>query len=484
MPSRRKSASPADSTAVVPLYAYQRRWINDKSRFKIAVKSVQIGWTWAMALELAFDMMQARTTWLWMSGSQRQSREAAEYTKTHLQAMGVAGAALDIDVEEFFGKTQALVDRVVMPNGSRAFFLPANPNTARGFAGNVVLDEFAIHESAREIWAAMVGRISRGYKLRVFSSPKGAVGKFWDLARQCKLDNGVAPDPNPARRGVWSAHWVDLPMAKADGCPIDAEELREAMGDDDLYAQECLCQFLDAESQLIPSEMIEVATSPRATLELAADYRPAALYMGTDVGRVRDLTVHAGVEQVAESFVTRFVDVQRKATFAAQKARIEEYLPLVRRHAMDATGIGMQQAEELLAEFPAKCEPVEFNLEIKSSMALGLKRLFEERRIEIPDDRELKSDLKAIKRIITDAGNVRYDARRSENGHGDRFWALALAVHASDGTAMPLSDGVCVGRGRVTAAGADSASMPRGDWFYPDHSSDRNASIGRFGGVL
>src|SRR6185437_6731771 len=377
-------------------------------------------------------LLVAKQTWLWMSASQRQSREAAEYTKTQITAMG-AVARLDLDAEEFFGKTRTLVDRVVMTNGSRAFFLPANPDTARGFAGNVVLDEFAIHQNPKAIWAAMFGRVSRGYRLRVLSSPKGAIGKFFDLARMLGLDGGLRPAAQPVAARGWSGHWTDVHMAVADGAPLDVEQLREAMGDDDLFAQEYLCQFLDAEKQLIPTELIESAVSGRATMALPSDFRASGpVYMGTDVALRRDLTVHALLELLGENYVVRAIDCQRKATFAAQKARMKEFLPLVRRHAIDASGLGMQNAEELHREYPAKCEPVEYTADVKSHLMLGAKRLFEDRRIEIPDDRDLKADLKAVKRIITESGGIRYDARRTDNGHSDRANAIALAWHASD----------------------------------------------------
>ena len=39
---------------------------------------------------------------------------------------------------------------------------------------------------------------------------------------------------------------------------------------------------------------------------------------------------------------------------------------------------------------------------------------------------------------MTAAGNIRFSADRSENGHSDRFWALALALHAKG-----RNDGPC-----------------------------------------
>ena len=46
------------------------------------------------------------------------------------------------------------------------------------------------------------------------------------------------------------------------------------------------------------------------------------------------------------------------------------------------------------------------------------------------------------------AGNIRFSADRGENGHSDRFWALALALHAAGDAAS----GPC----RMEGAGEDS----------------------------
>ena len=51
--------------------------------------------------------------------------------------------------------------------------------------------------------------------------------------------------------------------------------------------------------------------------------------------------------------------------------------------------------------------------------------------LRIPDDKLVRSDLRAIKKGTTSAGHVRFTADRGKNGHSDRFWALALALHAS-----------------------------------------------------
>jgi len=47
------------------------------------------------------------------------------------------------------------------------------------------------------------------------------------------------------------------------------------------------------------------------------------------------------------------------------------------------------------------------------------------------EDDKLKSDLRAIRKEVTASGNVRFAADRGVNGHADRFWGLALALHAA-----------------------------------------------------
>jgi len=51
--------------------------------------------------------------------------------------------------------------------------------------------------------------------------------------------------------------------------------------------------------------------------------------------------------------------------------------------------------------------------------------------VRIPNRDKIRSDLRAIKKETTASGNIRFTADRGANGHSDRFWALALALHAA-----------------------------------------------------
>ena len=65
--------------------------------------------------------------------------------------------------------------------------LPANPDTARGYTGNIVLDEFAFHGDAHKIYAACFPIITRGYSIEVISTPNGTAGKFYEIAKAAGL---------------------------------------------------------------------------------------------------------------------------------------------------------------------------------------------------------------------------------------------------------------------------------------------------------
>lgn len=100
---------------------------------------------------------------------------------------------------------------------------------------------------------------------------------------------------------------------------------------------------------------------------------------------------------------------------------------------MDATGLGAMLAEELQARWGARVEPVTFTQAVKEDLAVRVKRLLEERRLKLPYDPAVRAGLGSVKRYVTPAGNIRFDADRTEAaGHADHFWALALALAAAE----------------------------------------------------
>jgi phage FluMu gp28-like protein len=282
--------SAAKLPPVLALRPYQQRWVDDRSRFKIAVKSARIGFSFATALEAVLDCLaNPNASWTVLSASKAQSVEFVQEGVAKIKE--AIGAVAEIYSEPFvdeLGTTDVQVQKARFPNGSRIQALPANPRTARGYPGNAILDEFGHHEDSYSIWAAITRQVALGHKLRVLSTPNGEQGKFYDLAREFGLDAGVAPARNPKKAGPWSCHWVDAPMAIADGCPINLHEMRDLIKDEDTVQQEFFCVFLKAPGAWLPQELIAMAEDAGATITIPPDYTPRGpLYGGIDVGRSR-----------------------------------------------------------------------------------------------------------------------------------------------------------------------------------------------------
>ena len=140
----------------------------------------------------------------------------------------------------------------------------------------------------------------------------------------------------------------------------------------------------------------------------------------------------------------------------------------MRRCCIDASGLGMQLAERAAERFGSyRVEGIKFSGPVKEALAYPFRAAFEDRNIRIPNDPKLRADLRAIKKETTAAGNIRFSADRGENGHSDRFWAGALAVHAQGG-----NDGPC----RIEPAENPIPELENGSYSasrYPDHSGDR-----------
>ena len=400
------------------LLPYQRRWVLDKSRFKIGVWSRQVGKSFATAFESGTDCIQnPHTDWLIMSAGQRQSDEwmlkalaVARACEAGLEGTPLAGAA----------KFTASASEIRFANGSRILSLPANPDTARGYSANLVLDEFAMHEADREVWAAtfptITNELSGQKKIRVVSTPKGRGNKFAEL-----WEEGGAQ---------WSRHRVTLDDAIADGLRVDKAALREGASDEDIWRQEYFCEFLANDTTYFPLDLI------RACERIPAPEAPpdAPRFLGVDIGRAHDLTAIAELAAVGPEL--RLVDLEtiERAPFAEQREILWSRLsrPSVRGVAIDATGIGAQLAEETRAKFGSRVEPVQFTNAVKNGLFQSLHRAMEEGRLVLPADRELREDINAVHRKISTGGNIQFTAPRRPDGHSDRACALALAVDCAE----------------------------------------------------
>ena len=409
------------------LLPYQLKWVEDTSRFKIGLWSRQTGKSFATACESVTDCSaQPKGTsclWVVLSAGERQALEWMEKAKKWTAAVK---ATVD-SYEEIRGSANALLSRaeIRFANGARIVAIPANPDTARGYSANLVLDEFAIHERPFDIWAAIYPSITNPLngekRLRIVSTPKGRGNKFADLWEH---------------NDHYSKHKVTIEDAVRMGLPIDIEELKAGVDDPDIWAQEYMCEFIDNTSVLLPYEMIGKCES--ATIK---DDGSSPVFIGMDIGRSKDLSVIVTAVQCGDVLVAVDIAELRNMPFNDQleillsKGRERR----VQRVCIDSTGIGAMLAEEAARKGGGKFEGVQFTVQSKGEMYGLMRRRFEERSVRIPVNRELREDLHAVQRVVSTGGNVTYSAPRNADGHSDRAAALALCIRAASSNSTPAA---------------------------------------------
>lgn len=420
------------------LLPFQHKWVTDDSRLKLAVKARQIGWTWATAYSLVRRKAQRRATGdVWISSrDETQAKLFLEDCRHFAETLHTG--ALNWR-QWFFDSTGSTAYTLELLTGARIHSLSSNPDAQAGKRGDRVLDEFAVHPNPRTIYSIAYPGITWGGRLEIFSTPRGTDNYHNELI------NEVLHGGNP--KG-FSFHRVTLQDALDKGflyklqTKLPQEDPRQQMDEADYYnfiragcpdeetfMQEYMCVAADDESAFLSYDLIGSCEAP----EPKHFTDESEVYLGVDIGRERDLTVIWVLEKLGDVFYTQFVYTLHCATFEAQEGTLYHLLelPSVKRCCIDQTGIGRQFAERAQKRFGKyKVEGVTFTSAVKEELAYPVRDAFEQKRVRIPSDPKIRADLRAIKKEITASGNIRFTADRGENGHSDRFWALALALHA------------------------------------------------------
>jgi phage FluMu gp28-like protein len=205
--------------------------------------------------------------------------------------------------------------------------------------------------------------------------------------------------------------------------------------------------------------VIENQTWSSATIERLATKTIGDLFLGQDVGRNRDLSVQTVLEKIGNAYRVVAMLRMENMRLPAQQAQLERValLPQFRGGEIDMTGIGLGLVE-YSQEKPwgsrirgvnfGTSEPTTVRIQaegrkaptarVTEIMATDLLGVFEDRRIEIPTDAELRDSLRKPEKIVSPSGRVSIAATRDDAGHADEFWSIALAIRASQNRAGPV----------------------------------------------
>nr|WP_228026861.1 terminase family protein [Campylobacter sp. RM9328] len=382
------------------LFAYQKEFLCSNAQFRIVLKSRQIGFSYVAAADALIGAVSGRDQ-LFLSASEEQALILMRYMRFWAQKFKIA----------FLKDSEK---EVMLENGSRIKALPHNIKTVQGFTGDIWMDEFAWYPNPKKIWLAFVPSIGavKG-RLTILSTPFEERSLFHELFY------------DELQFKMFERFRVDIYRAMKDGLDFDLKTMK-ALFDADTWASAYECVFIDDESSLLSISLIKSCVDEK--LRYFSPPSDTPLLCGYDIGRVNDRSTLADIICKDEIYELANMQVFAKASFKEQEEILKAHLrtyPLAVLE-IDKTGIGMNLAETMHSKFKSRVRGVYFTAPTKEEMALNLKKLFEDKKILIPNDPLLIADIHAIKRTAG-AKSFKYDAKRNEYGHADRFWALALA---------------------------------------------------------
>ncbi len=336
------------------------------------------------------------------------------------------------------------------------------------------MDEFALHADQRKLWSIAYPGITWGGNMELISTHRGSHSFFNSLVREARHGG------NPKRI---SLHRVTLQDALEQGflfklqqsLPADAEQqamdeaayfdfVKNGAADAESFDQEYMCIPADDDSKFLEYGLITACeylgdTDWKRGLQGPFQGR---LFCGVDIGRKKDLTVLWVVEQLGVVFYTRHVETMEKMRKSDQEKVLWPWFEIADRICIDSTGLGIGWTDDAQDKFGEhRVEGVSFTGQVKEALAYPLRGAMEDRKLRIPDDPLIRADLRKVQKTTTAAGNIRFvadgDDSTKVNGHADRFWALALALHAGSNPSAPIE---------FMSGGPRESSQPLGDFMY------------------
>ena len=192
------------------LLPYQKRWIADQAKIKIAEKSRRTGLTWAEAADAALNGSMSTAAGgcdtFYVGTTKDMAREFIEAASMWAKAYDFAASEIGEEVLENEDK-DILVYVINFASGFKIKALSSNPSNLRGMQGNVVIDEGAFHKDLAAILKAANALTMWGSKVRIISTHNGIENLF----------NTLIMETRAGKRQSYSIHRIDIETACNEG---------------------------------------------------------------------------------------------------------------------------------------------------------------------------------------------------------------------------------------------------------------------------
>jgi phage FluMu gp28-like protein len=456
---------------------YQQAWASDMSEVKLYEKSRRIGISWAEAGEDALVAASENGMDVFYIGytkdmAQQFIEDASDWSKFYNQAAGGIEEFVWEDEGEEKKSIQAF--RIRYPSGWKIEALSSRPRNLRSKQGKIVIDEAGFHDDLPGLLKAAIAMLMWGGRVVVISTHNGDDHPFNELVQEVR--SGKKP---------YSIHRTTLDDALDAGLynRICLRTGRDWSGADQIKWRQSLVTFYgdDADEELfcIPAKgggtyltrnMIEGIMSESIPVlrwsppgpgfvdwpdtkryaeveqwcienlgEILKNLPELKSWFGEDFARIGDLTVIWPLQEMpGMTWATPFVIELRDCPFQQQEQilfYICDRLPKLTGGALDKGGNGAFLAERARQKYGADIiEEVTFSASWYIENMPPMKACFEDKTSNIPRDKDMLDDFRAIKKIKGVPMVPPPDKTKSIRGgkrHGDAAIAKCLAIFAA-----------------------------------------------------
>ncbi|MBA3313525.1 MAG: hypothetical protein H0T47_09610 [Planctomycetaceae bacterium] len=270
-----------------------------------------------------------------------------------------------------------------------------------------------------------------------------------ELKRKCQAD--PMWDVRETPPGVRPATWMDERTVASLRAKMTTGHARRVF--DNVWTDA-------ADDPLFPADLIAACSRPRSQLlwpdATKPPIGPRNLLLGYDVGKVDRAALWVIERTGPRQYAARVQEAYSGVTLANQESRVRSIIKACRHRLVaghiDKGSIGFQLAETLQREFHGIIQGVACGSTWQGRTALAVHLAAREGRLLLPGletgepDPMLVADFGQVEQVgDRKDGTPEVSTLRTDAGHADRLWGLALAIDADSTPSRPQAGGASVG---------------------------------------
>lgn len=390
---------------------YQKEFFLNNKKRKIWISGRQLGKSFTIAGILCYKALSKKNGLsLCISTGARAAAEIIRKCAQFAEAIKVlTNGAIDY--------TQSF-DSIKFSNGCRVLSLPSSTDGAnlRGFSAQCVcVDESAYISHLDTILQAINPTLTRDKEseLILTTTPAGKNGYFYKLYEDAKYN------------AEWYVQHTSIFDAIKAGLKVDINALKSLCPDDEIFQQEYCCKFMSEYGGLIDIDVLDWYEDEDIN---------GTTYFGMDVGSKNDRSAIVVCKQVKDITYLDDIIVLNKVSYENQlqicKQLNDKYK--FKFGYVDETGIGNALAEFISKQVNSQIKGLSFTAANKTPMYEYLRSQIFQHKLFINKKFQsiIEQDFQNVQRIVTENGQVKFNAGRDQNGHSDITSALVLCLNA------------------------------------------------------